>query len=175
MDELRAYAEEVGLWASRQGASPAYGKLLGWLLICDPPQQTSAELAAALEMSNGSISTNMRMLERSGLARRVAIKGHRGHAYEMSPDAMLRGTADAIPHWRAMAGLMRRGIDLVGADSPIEFAPRPVDDPAVRRPDTSLAWQRLRWRAAVPLEEGLRRSIAWFSAEFQVAQSAAGS
>jgi dTDP-glucose 4,6-dehydratase len=65
--------------------------------------------------------------------------------------------------------------DLVGADSPIEFAPRPVDDPAMRRPDTSLAWQRLRWRAAVPLEEGLRRSIAWFSAEFQVAQSAAGS
>jgi dTDP-glucose 4,6-dehydratase len=65
--------------------------------------------------------------------------------------------------------------DLVGADSPIEFAPRPVDDPAVRRPDTSLAWQRLRWRPAVPLEEGLRRSIAWFSAEFQVAQSAAGS
>jgi dTDP-glucose 4,6-dehydratase len=65
--------------------------------------------------------------------------------------------------------------DLVGADSPIEFVSRPVDDPAVRRPDTSLAWQRLRWRPAVPLEEGLRRSIVWFSAEFQVAQSAAGS
>jgi DNA-binding transcriptional regulator GbsR (MarR family) len=118
MDELRAYAEEVGLWASRQGASPAYGKLLGWLLICDPPQQTSTELAAALGMSNGSISTNMRMLERSGLARRVVRPGHRGHAYEMSPDAMLRGTTDAIPHWRSMAALMRRGVDLVGADSP---------------------------------------------------------
>ena len=118
MDGLRAYAEEVGLWASRQGASPAYGKLLGWLLICDPPQQTSAELAAALDMSNGSVSTNMCMLERSGLARRVAIKRHRGHAYEMSPDAMLRGTTDAIPHWRAMGALMRRGVDLVGADSP---------------------------------------------------------
>jgi DNA-binding transcriptional regulator GbsR (MarR family) len=118
VDELRDYAEEVGLWASRQGVPPAFGKLLGWLLICDPPQQSSAELAAALGLSNGSVSTGMRMLERSGLARRVARPGRRGHAYEMSPDAMLRGTTDAIPHWRGMAELMRRGVDLVGADSP---------------------------------------------------------
>jgi dTDP-glucose 4,6-dehydratase len=54
--------------------------------------------------------------------------------------------------------------DLVGTDSAVEFTPRPVDDPAVRCPDISLAWRRLRWRPVVPLEEGLRRSIAWFSA-----------
>ena len=118
MDELRGYAEEVGLWASRQGTPPAYGKLLGWLLICDPPQQTSAELAAALDLSKGSVSMGMRMLERSGLARRVALPGRRGHAYEIQPDAMIRATTAAVPHWRAMADLMRRGLGLVGADSP---------------------------------------------------------
>jgi DNA-binding transcriptional regulator GbsR (MarR family) len=118
VDELRSYAEEVGLWSSRQGVPPAFGRLLGWLLICDPAQQTSAELAAALDLSKGSVSTGMRMLERSGLARRVAIPGRRGHAYEIRPDAMIRGTTDAVPHWLAMADLMRRGIELVGADSP---------------------------------------------------------
>jgi DNA-binding transcriptional regulator GbsR (MarR family) len=118
MDELRSYAEEVGLWSSRQGTPPAFGKLLGWLLICDPPQQTSAELAAALGLSKGSVSMGMRMLERSRLARRVVIPGRRGHAYEIQPDAMIRATSDAVPHWRAMADLMRRGIELVDADSP---------------------------------------------------------
>jgi DNA-binding transcriptional regulator GbsR (MarR family) len=118
VDELRRYAEEVGLWASQQGVPPAYGKLLGWLLICDPPQQTSAELAEALDLSKGSVSTGMRMLERSGVARRVAAPGRRGHAYEILPDALLRGTTDAVPRWRAMADLMRRGIDLVGPDAP---------------------------------------------------------
>jgi dTDP-glucose 4,6-dehydratase len=54
--------------------------------------------------------------------------------------------------------------DLAGAQSPIEFTQRPVDDPAVRCPDISLAWQRLRWRPAISLEEGLRRSVAWFAA-----------
>jgi dTDP-glucose 4,6-dehydratase len=60
--------------------------------------------------------------------------------------------------------------DLVGADSPIVFTPRPADDPAVRRPDISLARQRLRWRPDVPLAEGLRRSVDWFAAEFAAVQ-----
>jgi DNA-binding transcriptional regulator GbsR (MarR family) len=118
VDELRGFAEAVGLWSSRQGTPPAFGKLLGWLLICDPPQQTSAELAAALDLSKGSVSVGMRMLERSGLARRVPIPAQRGHAYEIQPDAMIRATTEAVPHWRAMADLMRSGLDLVGVDSP---------------------------------------------------------
>jgi dTDP-glucose 4,6-dehydratase len=53
--------------------------------------------------------------------------------------------------------------DLTGSTSPIEFIPRPVDDPAVRRPDTTLAQRRLGWRPAITLEEGLRRTIGWFT------------
>jgi dTDP-glucose 4,6-dehydratase len=63
--------------------------------------------------------------------------------------------------------------ELVGTDSPIEFVDRPVDDPAVRRPDTSLAERRLGWRPATSLAEGLRRSIAWLAAEAR-ADSPAG-
>ncbi|MBE1583511.1 UDP-glucuronic acid decarboxylase family protein [Nonomuraea angiospora] len=59
-----------------------------------------------------------------------------------------------------LAGLIR---DLAGSSSPIEFIDRPVDDPSVRRPDTSLAEAELGWRPVVGMEEGLRRTIAWFS------------
>jgi dTDP-glucose 4,6-dehydratase len=52
--------------------------------------------------------------------------------------------------------------DLTGSTSPIEFVARPVDDPAIRCPDTSLAQRRLGWHPAVALDEGLRRTIAWF-------------
>src|SRR3954468_14018310 len=44
--------------------------------------------------------------------------------------------------------------ELAGSASPVEFIPRPVDDPAVRRPDTSLAQRRLGWRPATTLETG---------------------
>jgi len=49
-----------------------------------------------------------------------------------------------------------------GSTSTIEFIDRPVDDPQVRRPDTTLAERELGWRAAVPWEDGLERTVAWF-------------
>ena len=40
--------------------------------------------------------------------------------------------------------------------------PLPVDDPKVRRPDITLARKKLKWEPKVPLEEGLKRTIAYF-------------
>lgn len=51
---------------------------------------------------------------------------------------------------------------LIGSDSPVKFVDRPVDDPEVRRPDTSLATTRLGWTPEVDVTSGLRRTIAWF-------------
>ena len=51
--------------------------------------------------------------------------------------------------------------DLVGGGSQIEFHPRPVDDPEVRRPDISKASNVLGWTPKVSLREGLDRTIAW--------------
>jgi dTDP-glucose 4,6-dehydratase len=51
---------------------------------------------------------------------------------------------------------------LVGNQVPIEFRPLPVDDPRVRQPDITLARTRLGWEPRIALEEGLRRTIAYF-------------
>ncbi len=66
------------------------------------------------------------------------------------------------PHEISMLDLARWIIDLCESSSTIELVPRPVDDPTVRRPDTSLARDLLGWEPKVSIEEGLRRTIAWF-------------
>ena len=53
--------------------------------------------------------------------------------------------------------------DITGSCSPICFIDRPVDDPDVRRPDTSLARQLLGWEPRTPLLEGLEKTIPWFA------------
>jgi dTDP-glucose 4,6-dehydratase len=50
-----------------------------------------------------------------------------------------------------------------GSSSPIEFVGRPVDDPEVRRPDTTLARTELGWEPLVDWREGLGRTVDWFS------------
>ena len=53
-------------------------------------------------------------------------------------------------------------LELTGARLKIVHQPLPADDPAQRRPDISLAIERLGWRPTVPLREGLGRTIDWF-------------
>jgi dTDP-glucose 4,6-dehydratase len=53
--------------------------------------------------------------------------------------------------------------EIIGSQSPICYIDRPVDDPDVRRPDTSLARQLLGWKPRTPLQEGLEKTIPWFA------------
>ncbi|WP_037677972.1 NAD-dependent epimerase/dehydratase family protein [Streptomyces griseus] len=69
------------------------------------------------------------------------------------------------PHEITMLDLARLVIALSGSDSEIRFIERPVDDPAVRCPDITLAHDKLGWEPRVSAEEGLRRTIAWFREE----------
>jgi dTDP-glucose 4,6-dehydratase len=57
---------------------------------------------------------------------------------------------------------------LAGSSSPIDFVDLPVDDPRVRRPDTSLAAEMLGWQPQVTLEEGLKRTLEWFVVQGRV-------
>ncbi|NEV91075.1 NAD-dependent epimerase/dehydratase family protein [Streptomyces tendae] len=62
-----------------------------------------------------------------------------------------------------MLELARRIVDLTGSGSRIRFVERPVDDPCRRKPDTTLARERLGWRPSVSWTEGLERTIGWFA------------
>ncbi|MFC7733956.1 NAD-dependent epimerase/dehydratase family protein [Actinomadura keratinilytica] len=76
------------------------------------------------------------------------------------------------PFETSMLDLARLVIELTGARSPIRFIDRPADDPAVRRPDTALAYRTLGWAPRVPVREGLLRTIEWFARELPVPRSA---
>ncbi len=61
--------------------------------------------------------------------------------------------------------LAERVRDLAGSRSPVEFVDLPVDDPQVRRPDTTLAAELLGWAPRVSVEDGLKRTLEWFAAQ----------
>ena len=58
--------------------------------------------------------------------------------------------------------LAEKVIDLTGSSSKIVYQPLPQDDPVRRKPDISLAKDRLNWRPTVELEAGLIRTVEYF-------------
>ena len=61
-----------------------------------------------------------------------------------------------------MLQLAELAVKLVGGKSKIVHKPLPADDPKQRQPDITLAKRVLKWEPQVPLEEGLKRTIAYF-------------
>ena len=108
----RKFAEDAALVLESMGLARAHGKLLAWLLVCDPPHQSSTELAAALDLSAGSVSTGARFLENARLIRRVAVPGRRGKAYELNPKGLIVASQD--DRVRRVRELMDQGIGVVG-------------------------------------------------------------
>ena len=58
--------------------------------------------------------------------------------------------------------LAEKIIQMVGSRSVIDRKPLPQDDPAQRRPDITLAKEKLQWEPKVTLEEGLKKTIKYF-------------
>ncbi len=53
-------------------------------------------------------------------------------------------------------------LELTGSRSKLVNRPLPADDPRQRKPDISLARERLGWEPVIPLREGLTRTIGYF-------------
>ncbi len=61
-----------------------------------------------------------------------------------------------------MIELAENVIDLTGSKSRLVFEPLPADDPKQRKPDITLAKEKLGWEPTVPLREGLAKTIEYF-------------
>ena len=108
------FVEEMGQFLASLGMTPMAGRMWGWLLICEQPEQTATDIAAALHASRGSISGTARLLATSGLIRRSTKPGDRREYFSAPPEALdsLLGSAAGIyEHMRAIAA---RGLDAVG-------------------------------------------------------------
>lgn len=87
-------------------------------------------------------------------------------------EAMIRlmGTGDDVtgpinvgnPAEFTIRQLAEAVIEMTGSRSKLVFLPLPQDDPMQRRPDITLAREKLGWEPTVPLQQGLAKTIAYF-------------
>ncbi|MGI8778325.1 MAG: UDP-glucuronic acid decarboxylase family protein [Acidimicrobiales bacterium] len=66
------------------------------------------------------------------------------------------------PHEFTIAHLAEEVLEVTGSSSSLVMLPLPVDDPAQRRPDITLAREVLGWEPEISLADGLARTAAWF-------------
>ena len=81
-----------------------------------------------------------------------------------SPDEITGPVNLGNPREFTIRELAETIIRLTGSSSSLVFKPLPQDDPRQRQPDISLARKQLAWEPTIPLEQGLTKTIEYFSA-----------
>jgi DNA-binding transcriptional regulator GbsR (MarR family) len=101
--EEAEFVDRFGLFMEMLGGPRTMGRVYGWLLICNPPQQSLSELAEALSVSKASVSTVARQLQQGGMIERLPSPT-RQHHYRVTPG----GFASVL---NTQLSLMKLGID----------------------------------------------------------------
>lgn len=93
MDEARQdFIEDFGGLFEELGGGRMVGRVLGLLMVADPPEQSAEEIASALGASRGAISQATRILSQIGMVRRFTKPGERRDFFQLRTDAFTEGT-----------------------------------------------------------------------------------
>jgi hypothetical protein len=119
---IERFIEELGMQFELEAGAPRMvGRVLAWLLVCDPPEQSAAEVARRLQASKGSISTATRLLLRMGLIERVRVRGERFDRFVAHPEAWDEYLWRA-EQFSAPRRVLRMGLDALATEPPARRA-----------------------------------------------------
>ena len=107
------FVEEVGIVFEQTGLPRMAGRIFGWLLISDPPYQSTDQLAEAVMASKGSISAMTRLLIQIGFIERTSLPGVRHDYFRIKPGASHQLLKDRIGQTTAFRQLLERGLELL--------------------------------------------------------------
>jgi DNA-binding transcriptional regulator GbsR (MarR family) len=136
---VERFVEELGIYFELEAGTPRMiGRALGWLLVCEPPEQSAAELAEKIQASKGSISTATRVLLRMGFIERVRFRGERFDRFRARPEAW-DDYFWRTEQFEAPRRVLRMGLDAL-SEEPSERRQR------LEELDSLFAW----WEARMP-------------------------
>jgi DNA-binding transcriptional regulator GbsR (MarR family) len=117
--QITQWVERVATFCSEQyGMPPITGRILGWLMICNPPEQSAAQIAEAIGASRASLTTNMRLLTVGEYVRRSTRPGERTSYYRIDSDAWRRAVRRKLASLHSFLEITGDGLELLGADGP---------------------------------------------------------
>lgn len=118
-DRSLAWVERVATYFAQQdGLPPITGRILGWLMICDPPEQSAGEIARAVGASRASLTTNMRVLTASGFVQTLTRPGERTSYYRIADDAWAEVTRRKLNGLTAFLDITRDGLEMLEPNAP---------------------------------------------------------
>ncbi|MFT4246146.1 MAG: hypothetical protein QM571_06500 [Micrococcaceae bacterium] len=89
-DNTREVYEELIALYSTSALPQGAAKVISWLTVCEPQEQTAADIRKATGVSAGALSEAMTMFVKVGMVTRTRKPGSRKHYYKNTKDNVLQ-------------------------------------------------------------------------------------
>jgi len=100
--------ELVSVWFASLGVPRSTGQIFGYLLACDPAEQSASDIAAGAGMSRGSVSSGARMLVRLGAIEERHRVGDRKTYYRLRTGWWVQAATTKMAGFDRLADEARR-------------------------------------------------------------------
>lgn len=117
-DALHDFVEEFALAYEAVGIPRVAGRILGWLMVCDPPEQTASQLVATLGVSKASTSTMTRLLTQMHLIEKVPKRGSRSDFFRIRPGIWTERVKSGLASLVIYKKLAEKGLQLLESAPP---------------------------------------------------------
>lgn len=115
-DAVMRFVDDFGAYFASFGLSRATGLIWAYLLIADPPEQSTSDLMEALHISKGSVSTAGRQLASMGALQRYHKRGEREWYFLADTEVFSSLLKAKVREYTNMRMLLERGIDALADD-----------------------------------------------------------
>jgi len=114
----RQFIEDIGMFFESQRMPRMAGRVIGLLLISDPPVLTAGDIGDMLEISKGSVSTNTRFLLQLGMVEKIGQIGERRDLFRIHPRANELLLLARQDEFKRLHALLTQGITNLESDQP---------------------------------------------------------
>lgn len=116
--EEKHFVEDISLYFEQMGLPRTAGRVLGVLLISDPPAQSLTDLCALLESSKSSVSTTTRLLVEMDLIERAPSPVPRQIYFQFRPGGWLVFIRQRLRLWASLHQIAEQGLELLQGRDP---------------------------------------------------------
>lgn len=123
-DAVRAFVENTGFFGLENGIPRSVARVMGYMLICEPAQQSAPDICNELQMSAGAVSNALMLLQRVGLVKRASVPGKRKLYYEIDENGWYRAIEQRLKSIPKAITLAETGLQISPTNSRLQAMKR---------------------------------------------------
>jgi DNA-binding transcriptional regulator GbsR (MarR family) len=114
------FLDEFGLLLNDMGTPKMMARIFAWLMICDPPHQSSQQLMDRLSTTSATVSTNTRLLIGAGLVKKVHVEGSRATFFRLEDDSFEHSWRVHLAQMAKIRELVDRAVEELAPHTPTD-------------------------------------------------------